>query len=381
MSSLSKIDLLVVARWPLGGIRTYMKYVYRYLREGCDITILAASTPEDSALKKDAEEIGARLILHESGGKDGLFRMIFSELLRKKYDVIQSQGFISSIQTYFANIFFGVPHILTVHGILEERYLKGRAARIKRRLLSGIIKNIDVVYAVSNDILGHLSENIPGLEASGCVKVVINNGVDLRLFSDSGCAKGAFRNSLGIGPEIFLISFLGRFMPEKGFHHLIDAVEILEGKAAARDFKVLAVGSGAYLDWYRRIIRDKGLEHRFSFIPFQDEVAAIYRDTDAVVMPSVWEAFPLQPMEAMCSGTPLIASDCMGLREAVENTPAVVFKSGDAPALAGAIRELMLHPVDKCFEAFKPAARERFDVCKTAEALRLLLTDQMQRKR
>lgn len=45
-------------------------------------------------------------------------------------------------------------------------------------------------------------------------------------------------------------------------------------------------------------------------------------------MPSRWVAFGLLAVEALCAGTPLIASDCIGLREVVEDTPAVVVPPG-----------------------------------------------------
>ena len=367
-----KINLLAVARWPLGGIRTYMKYVYKHLSGRCAITILAASTLEDKALIRDAEAVGATLILHrpeEEEGKGELFAKVFRELRKKKYDLVQSHGFISSVHVYLANLLLRVPHVLTVHGILEERYLKGRMSRLKKSMLAKVIGSADAVCAVSDDIMKHLMERIPSLEYSKGMRVVIKNGIDIELFDGTELPKGLFRKGMRFADDLFLAGFLGRFMPEKGFNCLIDAVGILEERAVRKDFKILAVGSGAYLDWYREMIRKKGLEGRFAFMPFQERVSAIYRDLDVLVMPSLWEAFPLQPMEALCSGTPLIASDCMGLRETVRETPAVVFASGDPAALAEAMQGMMEAPRRKRFEEFMPFARERFDARKTAERL------------
>ncbi|MEW5746950.1 MAG: glycosyltransferase family 4 protein [Nitrospirota bacterium] len=379
MAHQKPIRLLVVAHWPLGGIRTYMKYVYKYLPDRPEryaITILASSTPEDGALKRDAEEVGARLITYDPhGGKGHPSRIIFREMLRNSYDLIQSQGFISSLHVYPANLFFRVPHILTVHGILEERFLKGTTAPLKRAALSWVIRHVDALYAVSNDIMEHLYDNVPSLRTARCRRVVIKNGIDVQSFTSARTGNGDFRKKLGAGREVFLIGFLGRFMQQKGFDYLIDAVEELErSRARTREFKVAAVGSGDYLEWYKRVVRERRLEHRFAFIPFQSDVLALYRDFDVVAMPSIWEASGLLAMEALCAGTPLIASDCIGLRETVRDTPALVFESRNAAALAQALHNLMAVSHSEQFDTFRSRAVEQFDVRKTAREVDRLFT-------
>ncbi|MCC6347923.1 MAG: glycosyltransferase family 4 protein [Nitrospirales bacterium] len=352
-----------------------MRYVYKHLSSRCSLTIIAASTQEDAALRRDAEENGARLIVcRPEEGRSGMVRAVFRELRTGGYGVIQSNGFVSALLASAANVPFRVPHITTVHGVFENRHLKGRSAGLQAALLAWVMRRVTVLYAVSDDLMEHLHEAIPSLARSRCRKVVIRNGIDADMFD--GVRAGEFRERAGLNGKTFLIGYLGRFMPEKGFPCLIDAVEILEkGGRCPGDFRVVAVGSGDYLDWYREKVRQKELERRFVFLPFQEDVAAIYRDMDVVVMPSQWEAFPLQPMEALCAGTPLIASDCMGLREAVRDTPAVVFRSESAEALAGALRGVMENPRREVFERFRPVARERFDARKTAEKVYRLLQE------
>lgn len=371
------INVLVIVRWPLGGIRTYMKYVYGYLPERFKITILAASTHEDDALRSDAKAFGARLVLVPANTKGGLVRKIVRELRHNHYDLIQSQGFISALQVYLANLVFRIPHVLTVHGILEDKYLRGSLARIKTWLLTWVIKHVTVLYAVSNDILEHLLEQIPALKDARCRKAVILNGIETSVFcKESDGSPGTFRDRLGIGKDVFLLGFLGRFMPQKGFNFLIDAVEMLEAEAGtSREVHILAVGSGDYLPHYQKMAREKGVAHRFTFMPFQQNVAAIYRSLDAAVMPSLWEACPLQPMEAMCCGTPLIASDCIGLRETVAGTPAIVFSSQNAAALAQAIRVARESDLKETFGDYAQQAQERYDVRKTALAVEKLFED------
>jgi glycosyltransferase involved in cell wall biosynthesis len=181
-----------------------------------------------------------------------------------------------------------------------------------------------------------------------------------------------FRKNLGIEDSIFVLGFVGRFMPQKGFNYLIDAIEILENRDKNHKMKLLAVGSGDYLGHYKKQINERKLGHRFIFLPFQRDIAQIYDAVDAVAMPSVWEAYGLQAAEALCSGVPIIASDCIGLREAVRDTPAIVIPSKNSTALAEAIHNMMQYPSRNAFQDFKTKAIERYDVRKTSKEVEKL---------
>lgn len=364
---------LVVARWPLGGIRTYMRFVYEYLSESYAITILAVETQEIEALREDAQTVGAELILSE-GKADLLFMDVYSQLKKERYDVIQSQGFISAFHVALGNRLFQVPHILTVHGVLEDRLMIGMMGAIKRALVKRTLLAADVIYAVSEDIRAHLVEQVPSIKNRQKRQQVILNGIDTKLFSDSGFIRD-FRERLGIDDGAFAIGFVGRLMPQKGFPCLVRALSSIEGRMGGKSYVVLVIGSGDYREWYERMVREKGLSERVVFVPFQKDMRAVYDGLDMVVMPSEWEACPLQPMEALCSGVPILASDCIGLREVVRGTPARTFPQGDSNALAHALREMITNLDRKPFLNFREEAASRFDARQTARQVKELFDE------
>ena len=359
--------LLTVVRWPLGGIRTYMRYVYQHFGPEWKITILAADVQESAALREDAELIGAELILAPASPLE-FFWAVFCVLVQRRHDIIQSQGFISAITACLANFVFRKPHVLTVHGVLEDRLLHGLKGRVKRIVTNWTICSVDVVYAVSEDILAHVREQVPCLPRSKAKQVAILNGIEPQMFS--GPRKtGEFRRRHGMDDELFLYGFLGRFMPQKGFDKIIEALALLEKKSLGRDYRLVAVGSGDYKAQYEALAKEKGVSHRIVFLPFQHDVASVYQDLDAVVMPSNWEACPLQPMEALISGVPLIVSDCIGLREVVRDTPAHVVLNGDSNILATIMEDVLLGEWRPMFEEFRTKAAIRFNVQGSARAL------------
>jgi glycosyltransferase involved in cell wall biosynthesis len=110
------------------------------------------------------------------------------------------------------------------------------------------------------------------------------------------------------------------------------------------------VGAGAALPDLRQQVERLHLRDRVTFTNFvdHDDLPSVYRDLDAVVVPSIptpsWrEQFCRVAIEAMASGVPVIASDDGALSEVIGNG-GVLTPSGDADALAAAIDQLGGNP-------------------------------------
>jgi len=69
-------------------------------------------------------------------------------------------------------------------------------------------------------------------------------------------------------------------------------------------------------------------------------------------------------MEAMAAGCPLIASDCIGLREVVRGTPLLVAVGGEPHSLAQQMKAAMDREAElrTMFADFASVAQNRFDV-------------------
>jgi glycosyltransferase involved in cell wall biosynthesis len=62
---------------------------------------------------------------------------------------------------------------------------------------------------------------------------------------------------------------------------------------------------------------------------------------DAVVMPSRWEGLPLTALEALASGTPLVATSVRGLRELVTDGENALLVPEEPDAVADALRRVL----------------------------------------
>jgi phosphatidylinositol alpha-mannosyltransferase len=153
------------------------------------------------------------------------------------------------------------------------------------------------------------------------------------------------------------IGFLGRFTEDrKGFPVLADAFARL---AADRpELRLLIAGPGDEADLDDAV--PAALRPRVTFLGKVSEAdkARMLRSVDVYVAPNTrGESFGMILTEAMSAGTPVVASDLDAFRRVLDGGRAgVLFPTGDAAALAGAIGGLLDDPAAR--ESYAAAARE-----------------------
>ena len=385
----TKRDLLIVIRHPVGGIRTYLKYTYKYLDpEKYRLTVLTVRNPEGSHIQTDLDGFEIRMVEIENRHAELNMVLAMARLLSKgNFDLIHSQGFTAGALTALANAFFRVPHILTSHDVLrEDQFGKTVFGQLKRRLFGQLLGRADVIQSVSHDAAANLLEYYPRLLDGKPLLRVILNGIDVAAFASETdqTASGELRRDLGIAEGTVLFGFLGRFMPQKGFEYLVDAVDMVskDDKYGNR-VKILAVNDGAYVREYKALIDSKKLTSYFLFHGFVPDVRRILRGIDALVMPSLWEAYGLIAAEALLVGCPVIASDCIGLREVTRNTPALIVRMKDAKSLAAAMRYFMDNQtaIREHTAGYLQKAMARYDSRRTAGQLDALFDEIAKNKR
>ena len=236
---------------------------------------------------------------------------------------------------------FGLPVVITARGSdtsLLPRY------RLPRWMIRTAITRADGLVAVSSG----LKEGLVALGAPAAKVVVLRNGVDLKLFQPPRCPLGAlpsgYRHLLSVGLLI----------PRKGHDLIIRALPLLPGHA------LTIVGEGPERAALLALARGLGVADRLHLagaVP-HNQLPGIYAAADALVLASSREGWANVLLEAMASGTPVIASPAWGSREAV-NTPAagLVLEETTPQTIAAAVIRLLASPPDR---AATRAHAERF---------------------
>lgn len=375
--------VLVVVGFPVGGIRTFMRYTYSNIdSRKYRFDIVAGASLESDALRKDAEKIkAAKLILHETPwGTPLLIKPLLNVLHNNRYDLIHSHGIAAAVNTSTVTYFSHIPHMVTVHGLLQDEDIGGDGiiCRITETLISTLLGKVNVIHHVSEDMKVEYGRRFRWMGTSQCRIVVIPNGIEPCSFAKTRRDMSSdLRSSLGISEDCFLMGYIGRLNERrKGFDILVDAVERIETKKLIEGhYMLVTLGGGGRKKDYMRQICEKGLSERIKLMPFVYNVAKVLAEMDIVVMPSLWEACGLVPMEVLCSGVPLIATRCMGLREVIKGTPTISIPPNDVNAMVNAIVNASKSLPRDDFEKYRAEAVKRFDVKLAARRIESLYDD------
>jgi glycosyltransferase involved in cell wall biosynthesis len=360
-------------RNPVGGIRTFLKYTHGHLnRDLYELSFLSSSKEWLTRIQDDFKgyRVHAICAKHENSSLSMLLTMVLL-LVRNKYHVIHSQGLTAGMMSVVANMIFRRPHVITLHQVFGKGYsidkFFDRYPRLKKYIIQIFLRNADVIHCVSNDARENLLEFFPGLQRNQDKIIAILNGISVEEFHIvNKMETPPFRKIAGK----FYIGFIGRYMPQKGFQHVIAAVDTMVNELKVDDMKVICVGGvSGYIREYRREIDKRALSEYFEFMDFFENISPVLKQINLLLMPSLAEACGLLAMEALVCGTPIVASSCIGLREVLRDTPARMVPVGD---IKGFVKEVIdikkSYPgFKKEFENFIPQARERYDV-KTAAA-------------
>jgi len=372
-----RYHVLLVVRWPVGGIRTFIRYVYRNIDSSrYHFTIIAPNELELRALLNDLSSLNLSYIPVERGCSASRFaKIIFETVAKDKYDLVHSHGLTAGICSILPLLLSKSPHLLTVHETLTDSHFEGSKGHLERLTLSLLLPLINIIHSVSHDAQENLLDYVFSLRMFKRKIVVIPNGIEVERFLNSD--RRDLKKELNLPHKTFLIGFFGRFMPEKGFVYLIDALDLLYTKydLLKQPFVLTFGEEEGFIREGKKYVREKALEEFVYFMPFVPNVAPTIRGLDVVAMPSLWEACGLLAMEAMTSGVPLIGTDCIGLRETLQDTPSVMVPAKNSAALAEALFKEMNNPSKRKVEKFREEAARRFCVKKQAEKLEGLMLD------
>ncbi len=182
------------------------------------------------------------------------------------------------------------------------------------------------------------------------IVVVSQNSID-DIHTDMGVEIDRMRLvPVGVDPDLFkplenverkpgrLLTTASADVALKGLSYLLEAMAKLRTE---RDVTLTIIGKprpGHSMD----LIESLGLLPYIEFVSgvSDERIVELYAESELAVVPSLYEGFSLPAIEAMCSGTPLVATDGGALPEVTGIDGDTVFgcKAGDVDSLAAAIR-------------------------------------------
>ncbi|MEO6886590.1 MAG: glycosyltransferase family 4 protein [Jatrophihabitantaceae bacterium] len=175
------------------------------------------------------------------------------------------------------------------------------------------------------------------------------------------------------GPRVpgRIVAMCSADVPLKGLSVLLQAMARLSPSVDATLTVVTKPTPGGPTE---KLVAELGLAHRVEFVSGLGdvEVAELMASAEIACVPSLYEGFSLPAVEAMASGTPLIASDVAAIPEVVgrDGSCGVLVPPGDVPALVAAIEQLWVDPDRRVAMgiAARNRAEDKFSWAVTAQA-------------
>ncbi len=250
-------------------------------------------------------------------------------------DFIHANSVRAGIASSLAVMGTGMPVVWHVHDSLPRHPLSSAI-----RLFVFLARSTRVI-AVSNAS----ARRMRGLLLAGKRVRTIYNGVDLSRFPSKQSGSSDFRERFHIPDEDFLVCAVGQICIRKGLLELVGAFRQIHPQAPHMHLaiigKVVFQHEEEYLEALHAAANESGIKDYIYFTGQLHDVSSALQAADLLVLNSRDEPFGLVLVEAMASGTPVLATRVGGVPEVVTDSEnGWLIDSGDTAALSQKLLEL-----------------------------------------
>ena len=226
---------------------------------------------------------------------------------------------------------FGKKVVVTIHGLDHLRQKWGRFA--SAYIMQGekaAVRHAHSIIVLSNGVREYFRREY------GRETVLIPNGIDPEEMKPA-CE---ITKQFGLASREYIL-FLGRLVPEKGIHYLIEAYHMLRTDKKL----VIAGGTSDTDDYVRQLHVMAGNTSSVIFTGFQQGLVAqeLYSNAYVYVLPSDLEGMPLTLLEAMNYGCCCVTSDIGECADVMDGC-GFTFPRGNVEALRETLQDLCDHP-------------------------------------
>lgn len=311
-------------KWALGlasrgihiGLFSFNRSTYRWFENVENITLLHET---DNTVNAKKNRTKFKYIKYVSDLKKAI-REFQPDILHAHYAT--SYGLIGALSGFH-------PYIISVWG--EDVYKFPNASGLHKSLLKYNLKKADEILSTS-DIMRNETRKYTHKDI-----MVTPFGVDTQVFSKKEVKKDK---------DTIYMGTIKAIEDKYGIKYIIEAADILKNKVGDKKLKVLLIGPGTKIGYYKNMVKEMGLEGIVEIpgrIPF-NEVSDYHNLLDVFLNVSIddSESFGVAVVEALACETPVVVSDVGGLKEVVEHGEyGIVVKKKNPVEIAEAVERII----------------------------------------
>ena len=320
-----------------GGVTAHIVHLAdKFSEYGHAVKILAPSSKSSKSLNSDKLiPLGYPVPVPSNGSvarislSPWLVPKVKALLAVEDFDVVHVHNPYTPLLPLIALRYSRSVNVATFHGFHEE----AKRYRIRKRILRGSFDKIHGFIAVSppvKEFMNHYYEADYN---------VIPNSIDVDWFASATPQIPEFSD------EKLNILFVSRLEKRKGLKYLLSAFSRL--KLAFPEVRLIIVGPGSLDKESHQIISEHNLQdvHLVGAVSYS-ELPRYYQLADIFCAPAVGkESFGIVLLEAMASGTSIVASNIDGFRSVVnDGIQGILVQPRDSSALFQALLRLAKNP-------------------------------------
>ena len=259
-----------------------------------------------------------------------IFVIRLAKLMRdKNIQILHAHLFSAGLWGRLAALLGGRPKIITTEHTTTD-WEKSLKKTVSNRLLNPITDRIVAVADTVGKTVIDVQKVVPGQV------IIIPNGIKLDSFSANKTAK--HKTILpGSKPRIAIVSSL---TPVKRHDLLFKALKVCVKRVPT--ISCCVIGDGPERAGLEQLARNLGIENFVFFLGNRNDVNELLRDVDIVVSTSDYEGLPMNLLEAMAAGVPVVATDAGGSKDLVDSgKTGILVERGNVDAIANGICKII----------------------------------------
>ncbi|HDR3886992.1 TPA: glycosyltransferase family 4 protein [Bacillus cereus] len=176
------------------------------------------------------------------------------------------------------------------------------------------------------------------------IKLVHGVGIDVQRFTPvTEIEKRELKLQYGYKSQDFLMFYAAEFNKNKNQSFLIHVLAQLKNEMPHA--KLLLAGEGPLMEECEKIATQLGVTNMVHFLGYRNDIASLLQMCDLAVASSYREGLPVNIMEAMACGLPVVATDNRGHRELIiNNKNGWIVDRDDIKAMADRIKGISINP-------------------------------------
>lgn len=245
-------------------------------------------------------------------------------------------AFPTGVLSFIAKKVFKIPYVVTLHGGDIDKMAKKNAniKKMTKRILTNASRVIVVGERLKEEVVRDFNVAAENVE-------VLSMGVDTSVFKK--LPQEEVRNTLNIPVDENVILFVGNVIREKGVSELIQAYgKVKKQNKKSRLYIVGSQRDTQYIEALTELIQRENIHDVYFHEPVaQKQLAEWMAAADVLALPSYHEGFGLVALEAMATGTRVVASDVGGLSYLLKDGAGILTPPKAVEALAEGLHQAL----------------------------------------